>query len=87
LKDILDLTVKNDGISNLARVVMFSINHSFWFEDLLAKSSVLTYSPQPQDVAIVDSYDLKATDHGSSNFIAGDCLHISNLHHMMAKKR
>jgi len=25
LKDILDLTVKNDGISNLARVVMFSM--------------------------------------------------------------
>ena len=62
-------------------------NQSFWLEDLLALSSVLTYSPQPQDVVVVISYDLKATDHGISNFMVGDCLHIANLHHMMAKTR
>jgi len=29
-----------------------SINHSFWFEDLLAQSTLLPFSPQPQDIVV-----------------------------------
>ena len=63
----------------LLKPAMFSINHKFRFEYLLAMSSVSNYFPRPQDVVDMIFSHCDTTDHGISN--CGRLVNVSINHH------